>query len=1453
MEQVSSFYKGLNKDFTKAAIPDGFYRDARNIRIVTAGGVTGDSTAAVTNADGNVILTSIPDTGNVVKLIVIAPVIPSNSPIFPQIFTASINQRYISSTVNSYQEIADLINNDPILSSFAVNIKAAATSTFVLIWGAVTGTTIPSPTINAQSFSFMHTFTNLVPQQTGLKIMGWGLIRDEIILFTTASTDQDPGGADPSSVGQIWRLTYDKVTLVPTLALLYNNYLDFTTFHSFREEGQSEGRYENSDTKNIYWTENFNVLRRFNTADPNGFALDPTLLDSRPPIDFDVPILQKVNDRGGILHEGMYQATYRLKNFGGAATVYSKGSNLVPVLSPVETDPFIDIVDAAAITSKSITWNIDNIDTDFERIEIVILYRYPRNAVPIIDQVFDEPIPSSGNFTFTYTGDETPTPVSLNDFLDITSAFTHCKSITSKDNILLAANTRNKTFDVDYDARAYRFNSATINRKARIQSSQGTSIIDILAANVQGTYPSLTPAAVAEWTQISETHDAVNPDQFDQTVNGYRFQSDGVTLGGEGPNIKYTFEMKYFQSDWWTTGNGFTATSNDPAYGPVGRGSREAPRQPANFSLNNNTFSNNNMYEGFKSWYLASAFKGYQHDEVYAFAIQFFDKQGRPGFAKWIADIRMPLVYEALDLSNNSFQTFPFSGMGAPFAWSNWQGVGVLFPKFDVHIPTNLLDKIGGWEIVRCERTTNDKSVMAAGSIHPVSSDSTNFYAQCPGQDTLVSGHVSHVGDLYTDMDALTGNEFTASQGLVQDKIVGFKSPEFTFLQFPGYAPGDKIKIVAILQHKFDMTAVHSSYNGRFYLHKNYTLGQPNVGASNVGINNERILTEAFHLSKNGSGTLTTTTSTPILNRSATLNNTNNEPGTIGDSVVILNFHLDYILPLFSGASYIHKYYALYYRPKSAQYGGNSYSQRTNRKYISTGQYQEITNTSSTNYQVQIFGGDIYTNIWDFQQGLINYDGDAFAPGASLTSDRRYSTSTTHFFPVQTVLNTEWRYGSHVNRTGMNNNGTGVDLGEDYLENSVFSTEDNVRYSFPKPINFRDIQENDNRIYASGFKLNGEPIDSWGIFAPFDFEDVNGQYGPINNLQILKDNVFGLQDKGVFYIPINQQELINSNSGSSLKLGTGEKLGKPIYLTSTGGCKHQFGNINTEKGIYYFDIDNLKLNRITSINEEVSVIAGLDSYFKNNLKGLIRKTDKPNYNYGIIATHDQNNHDVLFTFHDIVAISKQNLTSVQDTNPNSETLAFNELTQSFTSYYDYFPSLYINDKTHVLTTYRSTINTTLSDLWMQGTGNPGQFCNIQYPSSLQFLIAFKLKEVTTENFAFVTEVKDLNGIEINGETFNEIRVSNNYQNSDYIPLIVGTNLKKEKRNWQLSCPRTAVIQTIPNPDIFLAANLNQAQLFKAKFKGQWIMVDLKFPNIINNSFKKLILAKISTLFSFNHR
>jgi len=470
MESVNNFSKGMNKDINPLNSPKGNYIDAQNIRLVNDAETT---SLSLNNILGNDYQLTIPDSPLIKKVSIISEAAGQNLIIAGQSGTG------FSTIGATGEDLYNYIVNDAAYTLCAQNIGASSptyniyyNSNYIII--VPIGTAIINIISTGLSLSVNNSF---ILAQTNLQVIGSVPLRDDIYLYTTSNTTKNPWGksndsslpVDPSSVGVIWKLVYDRVTLVvQPLELIYASNLDFSTYYAIPPSA-CLGRYENTEIQRLYWTDNFNKIRSLNVADPQAMAYDVSILDITSSVNFDIPKLQSLQaSTANDLEVGVIQCAYRLKTTGGAITAFSELSNVVTLVGANEANQtygtgfwfYIGSAIGTAIT-KVITWEINNLDRDYDRIEVAIVFRDSTTGTPVISLLDDAPI-LSDNYTVVYDGTQDTTPVTLNEFLALSGSFTHAKTIDTKDNRLIVANVRNQNSDLDYDARAYRFDS-TVN------------------------------------------------------------------------------------------------------------------------------------------------------------------------------------------------------------------------------------------------------------------------------------------------------------------------------------------------------------------------------------------------------------------------------------------------------------------------------------------------------------------------------------------------------------------------------------------------------------------------------------------------------------------------------------------------------------------------------------------------------------------------------------------------------------------------------------------------------------------------------------------------------------------------------------------------------------------------------------------------------------------------------
>lgn len=1432
----NSFNGGLNQDIAKTKYQNNQYLDATNIRLLTDNGL---SSATLSNVRGNNLDITIPDTQNVYKISVnfTGPYVAGTFTILAQ--TSSTN--FTPSSTTTGQDIYNFISQDPNHFLIFSGYNIAIGTNYVVIYSTSNNT---SPSFSGSGL----TVSTLVSSETKLIPIGFTTLRDDIYLFTTPNTSKNPGGHDPdlsvdaSSTGQIFKITYDAVNYSSDIDLIYNGYLDFTTYRPIPRTA-SLGRYENTSTQRLYWTDFYNPLRAINVKDPNVMALDPSVINIAPTVNFSMPILDKIL-LGGSLKVGSYQLAYRLKNTGGSLTNYSELSNMVFIVPNDENintggANFKDYYGAnqGTITSKSIRWRLQDLDTDFDRIELVIVRKETLTGSIDIFQFSDEPIPSNGEILVTFSGTEDLIQIDLNDFNAISSAFTHCKTIVTKDNILFAGNTKNVFSDINYDARVYRFPVSSLT-------------FDITEGVATNTYDSTT------WNTIDELSDAINANTTTQ-----RYKENSTILGGSGPNISFEFGTIAIRADSTinpsTTASGPDFRHTNPEYN-ISLFELDVKRING---VDEQVYPTNGINDDIKYAYYSGLFKGWERNETYRLGLTFHDKQKNPLFTKWINDIQIPDHLDECESNNAIFEDGSVVPLGAytgsaikDFRMSfihNKTGtveafVNQIYIKFDIKIPDSITNIIGGYTISRVKREITDKTVLGTGILTQVVSDGGSLWLPdtqpsengCPALTTAYP---------FLNIDLNT----RANPGEASDTTPLFDCPEFLLGGFPGWKSGDKLRIINRIDLTNTNTAITIDGGAEPYnMYKYYDIDDL--------YSDEFTIEEAGEVGFAGSFAFTGTTNNSwnFSNMTRTTTNTSDALGSKTLAIGLTNtiqFNSTYSCTEANGKKLI----AQYIRPISNQYGGNTYTDRSTNEYIPCSHFRPvtsyITNLTYTTDTFKAFGGDIFTQVYDNQKEVKNWgqssrgiysSGGGCTPGANVSK-----VSLTYFFPCTASHNTDLRHGSHVNRNLDSDDGSGASGNESQEYNLVYSAENDIRKYFPKPSEFVLQEEFDNRIYYSGVKINGELVDSWGLFKPNNYYDVEGIYGPINAMDNLNQSILFWQDRAFGSMLINPTSTTTDDSGTSIVLGNGLVMQKHNYASTTVGTKHQHSVIKSNRGIYWIDVNNKRVYRISSDGvNTISEIKGMSSFFNKYIRGEVINNDNPiyygtDYRAGILGAFDSRYNEVLFTIHDYYTYI---LDGEETVVRRAMTISYNEILDGFSSFYTFTPYFYMWDTRFMSTTnlddYNNSTPPATQKLWLHDRNALyGNFYNRYYDSYIKYLVnTSPSQHKVFDNIHLQTEVQTIVNQEATDtgsgstpvhETINKIRVFNDYQDSGIINLVPNTNIKRRHRYWKLDVPR----DTTPAAYTSL----------KPRMRDYYLITELFFTN---NNDKRLILHDVLTEF-----
>ena len=443
-------------------------------------------------------------------------------------------------------------------------------------------------------------------------------------------------------------------------------------------------------------------------------------------------------------------------------------------------------------------------------------------------------------------------------------------------------------------------------------------------------------------------------------------------------------------------------------------------------------------------------------------------------------------------------------------------------------------------------------------------------------------------------------------------------------------------------------------------------------------------------------------------------------------------------------------------------YGGTSYEAKRNSSYVEIGQYTTIQNDA-----IITSPGDTFVNYFTFTK-IAKDD-------LQNTTQSQNIVSEIVSFLCETTIDLK-------NRNDLSSgpwDGRKQPRHSEYTNyNRVYSQQPILTAVSDLGAKFKRVSEFDTRISATKVKVPGEFIDSWTDLLENENMDLDGQYGPINAVVMLNDEVFCLQDTAVSMIAINPRVQIQGDDGIGLELGTGGILNDYKYLTSTIGCLNKFGVVATENTFYFVDVIN---RGIMAFNGgKIVRFSDLKGFHHTllddmNYDSLIK--DNPVLGNGVTIGYNPSSADVYFSFRQILPSNGKRLSG-------DFTLGFNEAVGEFTSYYSYVPAWYINKGSTLITSGPET-----NSVWQHLVGTPNSFYDKTYRSSITLQVAPKGNEVILNSASYKLEGTNKFGKDLPTVGLTKVEVYNDYQTSGEVALRIRKNVFKKFRNWKVTLPR----------------------------------------------------------------
>ena len=142
-----------------------------------------------------------------------------------------------------------------------------------------------------------------------------------------------------------------------------------------------------------------------------------------------------------------------------------------------------------------------------------------------------------------------------------------------------------------------------------------------------------------------------------------------------------------------------------------------------------------------------------------------------------------------------------------------------------------------------------------------------------------------------------------------------------------------------------------------------------------------------------------------------------------------------------------------------------------------------------------------------------------------------------------------------------------------YNYNINLSKQNDQKVYLPKPEFTFEQNDFPSRFMFSDQKIYNSDIQGFDIIRVLNFVDLDEALGELTKLAIETDALYGIQERGVVYIPTGQTQL-ETTDGGSLSVGTSDIVGRLSVINASRGGQHLKGIKETGSVIYIPDNRN---------------------------------------------------------------------------------------------------------------------------------------------------------------------------------------------------------------------------------------------------------------------------------------
>jgi hypothetical protein len=255
---------------------------------------------------------------------------------------------------------------------------------------------------------------------------------------------------------------------------------------------------------------------------------------------------------------------------------------------------------------------------------------------------------------------------------------------------------------------------------------------------------------------------------------------------------------------------------------------------------------------------------------------------------------------------------------------------------------------------------------------------------------------------------------------------------------------------------------------------------------------------------------------------------------------------------------------------------------------------------------IDVWGGDCYVSEHKFKVAtnaykILGLPDETSALIKARWGTRSFRASTTEVkrpYPIEnsTAIISLYLESEIFSKFVANKDTTLSRAGFDYTYNAGLSKQNDLKAFVPYDTFEKVLTKFKSRILYSDTKIYQSDEEGFDRFPVGNFYDMDETYGGLTKIALSGEDVFGIQERGISYIPI-LRSVIQTADADALSVQSDQFIGKPLYINTFNGSEAIRTINTTPDSVIMFDLNNKQLIELKNKNYTLLSDVGVISLF----------------------------------------------------------------------------------------------------------------------------------------------------------------------------------------------------------------------------------------------------------------